>query len=172
MLKIPEQVVLVGIPGSGKSTIGPLLARRLSWGFVDFDAEIESATGLTVAQIFRERGEPEFRRLESELTARVASERDIVIAPGAGWILWNHLPDALIAWLQTTAEEAIHRMGEQANNRPLLQPNPIEKMRKLLAERRRYYEPAHIKVETDGMTADAVAAAVASAVENYGNQEN
>ncbi|HEX6559056.1 MAG TPA: shikimate kinase, partial [Longimicrobiales bacterium] len=78
--------MLVGLPGSGKSTVGPLLAERLGWQFIDFDPLIEAEAGLPIRDIFALLGEVEFRRLESELTARLASTSHTVLAPGGGWI--------------------------------------------------------------------------------------
>src|SRR5688572_27406814 len=96
----PERVVLIGLPGAGKSTVGPLLARRLGWRFLDLDPLIEAEAGLPIAQIFEQKGEAEFRRLETELTGRLASEPDLVLAPGGGWILRNTMPSAWLVWLQ------------------------------------------------------------------------
>ncbi len=69
---------------AGKTTVGRLLARRLGWGFVDFDAEIEASTGRSVERIFAEAGEAGFRLLEADLTERVALRPDVVLAPGGG----------------------------------------------------------------------------------------
>ncbi|MGQ0815915.1 MAG: shikimate kinase [Gemmatimonadota bacterium] len=164
----PERIVLVGLPGSGKSTVGPLLARRLGWRFVDLDQQIEAETGLAVADIFARRGELEFRHMEAELTARLGSETGLVLAPGGGWIVHQNLPDSFIVWLQVDPSEAIMRLGEGATVRPLLQPNPVARMKQLLAEREPYYERADSAIDTNGMSPDAIAIAIE---EEYGNQE-
>ena len=87
-------------------------------------------------------------------------------------MLRNSLSDALIVWLQVDPHEANGRLGERASGRPLLEPDPLLRLEELLAERAHLYELAHIKVNTNDMTPDAVADAVVVAVENYGNQEN
>lgn len=171
MVARPERIVLVGVPGAGKSTVGPLLARRLGWKYVDFDTRIESETGSTVGEIFQKRGEAEFRRLESELTDRLASEPDLVLSPGGGWILRNTMPRAAIVWLRVDADEAIRRMGSAAAVRPLLRPDPREGIRQLLAEREHHYMQAGIAIDTNGKSPDEIADAIAAAIEKYGNEE-
>jgi shikimate kinase len=167
-----DQIVLVGLPGSGKSTVGPLLAHRLGWRFVDLDTQIEAVTGKTVPQIFAQLGEAEFRRIERELTAGLGCEPNLVLAAGGGWILHNELSRALVVWLKTDPHEAIDRMGEQANTRPLLQPDPFARMTTLLKDREQFYKRADIHIDTNGKTAETVAAAVALAVESkHGKQE-
>lgn len=169
----PEQVVLVGLPGAGKSTVGPLLARRLGWSFRDFDALIEAEAGLSVADIFRQQGEAGFRRLESELTARLASVPDLVLAPGGGWILRNSMPRAMLVWLVVDPAEASLRVGELANLRPLLQPDPLTRLKELLAQREPYYMRADIAVDTTGKSPEDVADAVAAAIEEkHGHEES
>jgi shikimate kinase len=161
----PEQVVLVGLPGAGKSTVGPLLARRLGWDFVDFDPLIEAEAGMAIPAIFQQKGEAEFRRLETELTARLASVPDLVLAPGGGWVVRNTLPAALLVWLRVDPEVASLRVGEYASLRPLLQPDPLVRMKELLAEREPYYERADIAIDTTGKSPEAVADAVLVAIE-------
>ena len=108
---IDSQVVLVGLPGAGKSTTGQILADQLGWSFRDFDREIEAETGLTVAEIFAREGEKRFRELEAGLTKRLASQHQVVFAPGGGWITNEQLPkllarDAAIVWLRVQPETA------------------------------------------------------------------
>ncbi|MGQ0560983.1 MAG: shikimate kinase [Gemmatimonadota bacterium] len=168
----PERVVLIGLPGSGKSTVGPLLARRLGWRFVDLDTLIERDAGLPVTEIFARHGEREFRRLEGELTARLASEPRVVLSPGGGWIVHHKLPAACIVWLQVSPAVALGRMGAGAKGRPLLQPNPLEKLKHLLAAREPYYQRADIAIDTTGKTPHAVASAIAVAIEEkHGHEE-
>src|SRR5688572_10409385 len=82
-----ERVVLVGFMGSGKTTVGRQLATRLGWTFVDLDDEVEARAGMSVDELFRTRGEPAFRLLESEAGAAVLARKAIVLAPGGGWAL-------------------------------------------------------------------------------------
>jgi shikimate kinase len=159
-----EQIVLIGLPGAGKSTVGPLLARRVGWKFIDLDHEIESETGLRVREIFEQRGEAEFRRLERELTKRLASEANLVISAGGGWITHNNLPNAKVVWLYVTPEEAVSRLGDSVRSRPLLQNDPLKRLQQLLREREKEYEKADVHIDTDGMPPTAVATAVAVAV--------
>lgn len=164
--------MLVGVPGAGKSTVGPILAAKLGWRFVDFDPAIEKETGLTIREIFTQLGEAEFRRRESDLTARLASERQLVLAPGGGWILRNTLPDALLVWLQVDAGNALQRMGDDVNARPLLRDNPLSGMQRILNEREQHYSKADIHIDTTGMTPEAVADAVVVAIkEKNGDKE-
>jgi shikimate kinase len=161
-----DQIVLIGLPGAGKSTVGPLLARRVGWKFIDLDHEIESETGLRVRDIFEQRGEAEFRRLETDLTQRLASEPNLVISAGGGWMMHNRLPNAKVVWLCVTPEEAVNRLGDSVRSRPLLQSDPMKRMQQLLNEREKYYENADVHIDTDGMPPHSVAVAVAVAVGN------
>ena len=167
-----EQIVLLGLPGSGKSTVGPIVAQKLGWRFVDLDQQIEAAVGLSVSQIFATRGEAEFRRIERELTDRLAFEVRLVLSPGGGWLLRNQLRDAVEIWLEVDPHEAVNRLGSGAAGRPLLQPDPLKRMQQLLAERRQHYNRAELHIDTNGKSAAEVAAAVVVAVTKHnGNQE-
>ena len=165
-VKKPEQIVLVGLPGAGKSTVGPLIARRLGWRFIDLDHEIEATSGMRVRDIFEQRGEAEFRRLETELTNRLASEPNLVISAGGGWMLHNHLPNAKVVWLYVTPEEAATRLGDSVKSRPLLKADPIKRLEQLLNERERFYENADVHIDTEGMNPNAVAVAVVAVINN------
>src|SRR5262245_21050626 len=110
-----KRVVLIGLMGAGKSTVGRLLAERLGWTFHDLDTCIESRTRKSVAQIFMEEGEEEFRRLEQQLTLELASRDHVVLAPGGGWITRSETvrqlaPDSAVFWLQVSPEEAVRRV--------------------------------------------------------------
>ncbi len=87
-----QRIVLTGFMGAGKTTVGRLLARRLSWRFLDADAEIESATGATIAQIFQERGEPWFREFEHETIRGLLASESLVLALGGGAIEDSRTP--------------------------------------------------------------------------------
>jgi shikimate kinase len=157
-----SQVVLVGLPGAGKSTVGQILAELLGWTFLDFDRSIEAEVGLTVAEIFARHGEDRFREMEADLTKRLASQHQVVFAPGGGWITNQELPallaDATIVWLRVTPETALNRLRATGVTRPLLQvPDALERLRNLLDHRRQYYEQAHIAFDTNELDPRAVA---------------
>ena len=154
-----ERCVLIGLPGSGKTTVGPLLAGSLGWRFIDIDTEIERSAGRTVAEMFRTDGETAFRAMESRLTAELSSHADTVLAPGGGWAAQPGALAALPAgtaliWLRVTPEEAIRRLGGSPLDRPLLAgDNPLATMRRLDRQRNEYYSRADLVVDVDGRSA-------------------
>jgi len=152
-LKRSPGVYLTGFMGSGKSTVARALADRLGWSFVDLDAEIESAENATIAEIFELRGEPEFRRIETETIRRVMRtvERGMptVIALGGGSFV-QPANAALLAthgisiWLDCPFEIITQRIIE-SESRPLAR-DP-EGFRKLYEERQAAYSRAHYRVD-------------------------
>jgi shikimate kinase len=152
-------VVLVGAPGSGKSTVGALLAERLGLPFVDVDAVIEQRTGRTIADLFADEGEPAFRALEEQTTLELLDQAG-VLSLGGGAVLSATTRTALqghrVIWLQVGAATAVQRVGLN-EARPLLLGNVRGRLIKLLAERTPLYaEVATEQVETDRLTPDAV----------------
>ena len=104
-----QRVVLVGLMGAGKSTVGPLLARQLGWRFLDLDREIERIAGQSVQAIFSTQGEARFRELEADATTGLAGSSEIVVAAGGGWMAQRSLPERMGAgtftvWLQVTPQ--------------------------------------------------------------------
>ncbi|TMR08864.1 shikimate kinase [Nonomuraea turkmeniaca] len=146
-------VVLIGPPGSGKTTIGRLLAERLGVGFRDTDADIEAVAGKPVADIFVEDGEARFRELEHEAVRQALAEHDGILSLGGGAVL-NVETQALLAghhvvYLQVGLSDAVQRVG-LASARPLLVLNPRSQLKKLMEERRPIYERlAVVTVVTD-----------------------
>jgi shikimate kinase len=155
-------VVLVGFMCSGKSTVGRALAERLGWRFVDLDREVERRAGLRVAEIFAAHGEPAFRAAEAAATDEAAMHEGVVLAPGGGWItnpaLLDRLgPGTLAAWLTVSPGEVLRRAAASPGERPLLLgPDPAGTVRRLLAERERFYARADLVVPTDGRDLDDV----------------
>lgn len=164
---LPTQLVLVGLPGAGKSTVGRLVAEKLGRRFIDLDDMIEARAGRPVARIFSELGEPEFRRLEREVTAEVAAGRGTVLAPGGGWLSNGGARDllgagAMVIYLEVTPETAARRLEGLEPSRPLLQPgSPLQTLTRLLLSRRAAYESADAVVNAESLTPQQVAAAVA-----------
>lgn len=152
-------IVLVGIPGAGKSTVGRELAARLQWPFVDLDEEIEAREGMRVSEIFARRGEAHFRALERELTERLATRGGpAVVAPGGGWITVPGLverlrPPARLIWLRLSPERALERLGEGVGRRPLLSgSDPLAALTAILTAREPFYLQADHTVSVEMMT--------------------
>lgn len=160
-------VVLVGLPGAGKSTVGPLVASALGRSFVDFDAELERRTGRSVAAQFADGGEAAFRTAEAALTAELASAPAAVLAPGGGWVANAAARVALAGagrtvYLRVRPTTAAARLATARDVRPLLAgaPDPLGAVGLLLARRGPLYEAADGTVDADADTPEAVAAAV------------
>ncbi len=160
--KKPEKVVLVGMMGAGKSTVGRLLADRLGYAFVDLDDEVEALAGRSIPQIFDAGGETLFRELEAEATERQNGATATVLAVGGGWMarpeLRDQWPGSVRVWLRVTPEEAWNRLSSDAAARPMLDPDqPGESLERLLAEREAAYELAEISVSAGDSSGRAVA---------------
>jgi shikimate kinase len=157
---VTPRVVLVGAPGAGKSTVGPLLAERLALPFHDIDDAIEAEAGMPVSQIFITQGEPHFRELERDEVARSLEHDNGVVALGGGAVLdagtRTLLTGRPVVWLQVGLSDALSRVGmNQA--RPLLLGNVRGTLVRLLEERTPLYEQvAAVTVPTDGRDPQAV----------------
>lgn len=154
------RLVLVGAPGSGKSTVGALLAERWGEPYVDVDAVIESRVGKSVAEIFADDGEAVFRAFEESTTAELLDSPGVV-ALGGGAVLSPATRAVLagrpVVWLQVTIAHAAGRVGLN-EARPLLLGNVRGRLVKLLNERTPLYAAvARASVDTDGQTPDQVA---------------
>ena len=155
-------LVLVGLPGSGKSTVGPLLAKGLAVSFLDLDAEIERRTGLTVPQIFEQQGEAAFRTMERELTEELARLPGMVLSPGGGWMADDRnvatlRPPARLLHLGVSVATALSRLGPDTNRRPLLAGAAAEaRLRALAAARLPLYSRADAVIDTEVLTPQEV----------------
>jgi shikimate kinase len=155
-------LVLVGLAGSGKSTVGELLADALQRSFIDFDVEINRRGGMSVPEIFGQKGEGYFREQETALTRELAETGGMVLAPGGGWIMADEnrallCPPARLIYLKVTPEVAMDRMGAAAAGRPLLnRPDPRGELERLLEARRPRYEAAELVVSVDRLDAQRV----------------
>ncbi|NRQ30601.1 shikimate kinase [Nonomuraea sp. NN258] len=147
------KAVLIGPPGSGKTTLGRLLAERYGVGFRDTDADVEAVAGKPVADIFVEDGEERFRELEREAVRRALAEHDGVLSLGGGAVLSEETQALLsgqpVVYLQVGLADAVQRVGLGAA-RPLLVLNPRSQLKRLMEERRPIYERlAVLTVATD-----------------------
>jgi shikimate kinase len=147
-------VILVGVPGAGKTTVGRLLAERLGVGFRDTDEDVAALEGKPVPEIFVDSGEAHFRALERAAVAAAVAEHDGVLALGGGAVLDEGtralLRDEPTVWLQVGAAAGARRVGMDVP-RPVLLGNVRGRLASLLAERGPLYaEVARVTVDTDG----------------------
>jgi shikimate kinase len=146
-----RSLVLVGMMGAGKSTIGRRLASRLAMRFVDADTEIELAAGMSISEIFETHGEPYFRDGEARVIARLLGNGSMVLATGGGAVLREETrarirERAISIWLKVDAEVILRRVRRRFD-RPLLQTaDPAATIGRLIAEREPVYELADITV--------------------------
>ncbi|MGC4893531.1 shikimate kinase [Micromonospora sp. DT31] len=158
--------VLVGAPGSGKTTVGTALAEALGVGFRDTDADIENLAGKPIAEIFVDEGEEHFRTLERAAVAAALASHAGVLALGGGAVLAEENRAALIGHtvvhLSVELPDALKRVGLGAS-RPMLALNPRATLKHLMDQRRPLYaEVATATVVTDGRTPQELAAEIAA----------
>ncbi|MGY1814182.1 shikimate kinase [Blastococcus sp. SYSU D00820] len=166
-------LVLVGPPASGKTTVGTAVAAALGVGFRDTDADVEAATGSTVADLFVTEGEEHFRALEEQAVARAVAEHDGVLALGGGAVLSAATRALLVGYgraggtvarLEVDLPSAAKRVG-LSRDRPVLGLNPRAMLRTLLEQREPFYaEVATLTVPTGGRTPEEVVAEVLEAL--------
>jgi shikimate kinase len=167
------RAVLMGMPGSGKSTIGRRLARALGLTLLDTDNKIVETTGRTIADIFTNDGEAEFRRIEEEVVRAALAEHDGIVSLGGGAITSPGVRDALaghtVIFLEISAAEGIRRTTG-GTVRPLLAgPDPARKYRDLMSQRVPLYrQVATMRVNTNRRNPGAVVRHIADRLENPG----
>jgi shikimate kinase len=162
-------IVLVGLMGVGKSTVGRRLAQRLSVPFADADAEIETAAGMTIPDIFDRFGEEYFRDGERRVIARLIDGRPKVIATGGGAFVNDEtrtliLTEATAVWLHADADVLVDRVGRR-DTRPLLRGrDPKAVLTELARIRNPLYAQAHIHVTSNRAPHDVTVAAILKAI--------
>lgn len=163
------KAVIIGPPGSGKTTIGGALADRLGVPLRDTDADVEAAAGKPIGEIFVDDGEERFRELEAAAVAAALAGHGGVVALGGGAVLAAGTRELLaghtVVYLRVGLSEAIKRVGLAAA-RPLLVLNPRSRLRKLLEERLPIYERlGTVEVDTDGREPAEIVEEIAKALE-------
>jgi shikimate kinase len=163
-----HRIVLTGFMGSGKSTVGPLVAARLGWRFIDADDVIEAEAGIPIAEIFANHGEPHFREQERATIARLAAADALVLALGGGAIetettrtLLTSDERTLLVHLEVQLSTTLARCGGTEGSRPVLadQANLARRYERRLP----LYRTAHISIPVDRLTPDEVAETIVCA---------
>ncbi len=170
VVSLAPNLVLIGFMGCGKTTIGRLCAKALAYRFVDTDARVERAAHRTVAELFAEVGEDEFRRMERAAVAELCMRANVVIATGGGAVLdpvntAAMKASGIMVWLSVAPEELLRRCGTR-ETRPLLADakDPLERIRSMIAAREPHYaRAADVKVVTTGLRREDAARLVVDA---------
>ncbi len=165
----PERLLLIGMMGAGKTTVGRLAAAELGWPYLDSDDEVEEATGKRVPEIFATEGEPAFRAAEAEALARALDVEPAVVSVAGGAVLDQANRTLIerggtVVWLRARVATLARRVGTGAG-RPLLDPDPAAALRALDAARRPLYQSlADEVVDVDDLTPEQAAAATVRAL--------
>ena len=174
---LKKPITLIGLMGSGKTTIGSYLAKKLDVDFVDSDREIELQAGYSVSEIFQRDGESFFRKVEAKtIQSQLLSGKICVLATGGGAfmneetreIIKNH---SIVVWLKADLDVLIERL-EQNDSRPLLQnTNKREKLQNLIDIRYPIYAEAHIVVDTNVNSRTIVSNEIISKIEEFQSEQ-
>ena len=164
-----NNIYLTGFSGTGKSTVGYVLAIMTGKDFVDVDLVIEEIEGKSIPDIFALKGEEYFRSVETECLREVATRSEIIVSTGGGVPVLDQNIEIMedsgaIVWLKATPETILARLSEQSeetgvqNNRPMLvSQQPLERIAKLLKSRQIAYRKSDLSVDTDGKNPETVA---------------
>jgi len=162
-------IVLVGMMGAGKTTVGRRLAAKLGRHFVDSDEEVEKAAGMTIEDIFKAHGEADFRAGEVRVIARLLKDRDLVLGTGGGAFVNTETralvkSSAVSVWIKADFELLFSRV-QRRSNRPLLKtPNPRQTLQDLIDKRYPIYAEADVTVVSRDVPQDQVATEVIEAL--------
>ncbi len=162
-----KNIVLTGFMGTGKTTVGKILAKKLNREFVDTDAIIEEKLGATISEIFKTIGEPKFREFEVQTIGLISRMDNCVISCGGGAAvnpknIENLRRNGIIFNLYASADHILKRLGED-DTRPIIRKmtKPFEQIVKLLAQRKKAYEQCDFAINTDNITPEEVAEKIA-----------
>ncbi|PLX67909.1 MAG: shikimate kinase [Denitrovibrio sp.] len=154
-----KNIYLIGFMGTGKSTVGRMLAEDLGANFVDTDKMVEGKTGKTISDIFEESSEEEFRRLETDVLREITDKDNLVVSTGGGIVVTRGNLElmketGIVITLIADVQTIMDRVMADGSNRPLLEVDePFEEIKKLLFDRASFYINAHHIVETSDISA-------------------
>jgi shikimate kinase len=154
-MKIKKKIVLIGMMGSGKSTIGALLSKKMNIKFIDLDSEIEKIEKKTISQIFKLKGEKYFREIEVEtiLSFLNSEEKELVLSLGGGSFLnekvrKNVKNNSFSFWLNWKPSTIIKRI-KKSSKRPLIRGLNDQEIEKMIMDRNKYYAKSNFKIDCD-----------------------
>ena len=168
-----ENIILTGFMGTGKSSVGKVLAERLGYRFIDIDELIVAESDLTIIEIFASHGEQHFRALETEMLKRIESERGLVVSTGGGAVINPENRRRMrsagrVVNLSASAETIKKRLMGDAE-RPLLQSDKsLEKIIALIAEREPFYADADIRIDTTSKNIEDIVSEILAWVKRKG----
>ncbi len=143
-------IYLIGMMGSGKSTIGQVLAQQIGYGFLDTDTSIERLTKQSVSEIFVAVGEAEFRSIESQVLSEVSAYTKLVVSTGGGIVIkqpnWGYLRQGVVVWLDVAENVLWQRLVGDTTRPLLLDSNPQAKLHEILESRRSRYGEADLRI--------------------------
>ena len=167
-----KNIVLVGMMGAGKTTIGELLATKLNRELKDIDRVIEQEQKKSIIEIFTDDGEEVFRKLESETIEKFSNMSDLIISTGGGALekannLSNLQKNGIIIYLEADIEELFKRVKNETQRPLLKEQDPLEVIKKLIKKREKFYLMADITIITDNKSPEKITEEIIKAIKNY-----
>ena len=159
-MNLNKNIVLIGMMGSGKSTIGYLLSKSVNLKFVDIDKVIEKESGLKIFQIFEKKGESYFRTLEEKVSLKILKERKKIIALGGGGFTNKNIRKEVLSnnlsfWLNWKSSTIISRISK-SKKRPIAFNSSEDNLKKLIIERSNIYSEAKFKINCETLTKNMI----------------
>ncbi len=156
-----DNIILIGFMGTGKTTVGKIIAEKMQWTFLDTDDLIETRTGMSIPAIFEKYGEQWFRDQESAVIEEVLKEKNQVISTGGGAVLREEnrqmmLEGGIVAALKADADTIVERVS-RSEDRPLLRGEVRERVETLLAARKTAYDFAHVEFDAAALSPSQLA---------------
>ncbi len=167
-----KNIVLVGMMGAGKTTVGELLATKLNRELKDIDRVIEQEQKKSIIEIFTDDGEEVFRKLESETIEKFSNMSDLIISTGGGALekannLSNLQKNGIIIYLEADIEELFKRVKNETQRPLLKEQDPLEVIKKLIKKREKFYLMADITIITDNKSPEKITEEIIKAIKNY-----
>ena len=167
-----KNIVLVGMMGAGKTTVGELLATKLNRELKDIDCVIEQEQKKSIIEIFTDDGEEAFRKLESETIEKFSNMSDLIISTGGGALekannLSNLQKNGIIIYLKADIEELFKRVKNETQRPLLKEQDPLEVIKKLIKKREKFYLMADITIITDNKSPEKITEEIIKAIKNY-----